>query len=71
MTKRRMLMLVAPLLVFPADGASQSDQTWATYITEEEWQTVNEPPRCRPADRESGYRPTQSLGGNYPPRLDT
>ncbi len=45
MTKRRMiLVLIAPLLVFPAQAVSQGDQTWATYVTEEEWQTVNELP---------------------------
>ena len=27
-----------------AEIMAQSDQTWATYITEEEWQMVNEEP---------------------------
>lgn len=44
MIRRWMLVLTAPLLTWPADAASQTDQTWATYITEEEWQTVNELP---------------------------
>ncbi|MQA89880.1 MAG: hypothetical protein GEU90_06560 [Gemmatimonas sp.] len=36
--------LVATLVAFPATMVAQSDQTWATYITEEQWQTVNELP---------------------------
>jgi hypothetical protein len=39
------LLLVAPLLSLPAAAAAQeTDQTWATFITEEEWQLVNELP---------------------------
>ena len=38
-------MLATPLLALPAlAGAQDSDQTWATYITEEQWQMVNELP---------------------------
>jgi quercetin dioxygenase-like cupin family protein len=37
-------LLVAPLLAWPAAAVAQSDQGWATYITEEQWQTVNELP---------------------------
>ncbi|MDE0082846.1 MAG: hypothetical protein OXT72_09385 [Gammaproteobacteria bacterium] len=44
MIRRWIFVLTAPLLTWPADVASQTDQTWATYITEEEWQTVNELP---------------------------
>ena len=44
MTNDRMLMPIALLLVLPAQAVSQNDQTWATYITEEEWQAVNELP---------------------------
>ncbi|MDE0393859.1 MAG: hypothetical protein OYK82_03675 [Gammaproteobacteria bacterium] len=44
MIRRWIFVLTAPLLTLPADAASQTDQTWATYITEEEWQTVNELP---------------------------
>ena len=44
MIRRCMLVLTAPLLMSPANAVSQTDQTWATYITEEEWQTVNELP---------------------------
>jgi hypothetical protein len=39
------LLLVAPLLALPAAASAQeTDQTWATFITEEEWQLVNELP---------------------------
>jgi mannose-6-phosphate isomerase-like protein (cupin superfamily) len=39
------LLLVAPLLALPvAVAAQETDQTWATFITEEEWQMVNELP---------------------------
>ncbi|HUF74795.1 MAG TPA: hypothetical protein VMM35_00890 [Longimicrobiales bacterium] len=40
------LLLVAPLLLaLPAAAAAQeTDQTWATFITEEQWQMVNELP---------------------------
>ena len=39
------VLLVAPLLAWPAAASAQeSDQTWATFITEEQWQTVNELP---------------------------
>lgn len=46
MTKqwRFLPLLVAPLIMIPAAAIAQTDQTWATYITEEEWQTVNELP---------------------------
>jgi len=37
-------LFVVPLLALPAAAAAQSDQAWATYITEEQWQTVNELP---------------------------
>ena len=39
------------LLPLPPVAMAQSDQTYATYITEEQWQMVNELPG-RPADRE-------------------
>jgi hypothetical protein len=39
------LLLVAPLLALAVPAAAQeNDQAWATYITEEQWQTVNELP---------------------------
>jgi len=44
MKKRITFLLVAPLLALPAATVAQSDQSWATYITEEQWQTVNELP---------------------------
>ena len=45
MNKQLKTMLAMPLLALPAlSGAQDSDQTWATYITEEQWQTVNELP---------------------------
>ena len=44
MIRRWILVVTAPLLAWPVDAASQTDQTWATYITEEEWQMVNELP---------------------------
>ena len=44
MIRRWILVVTAPLLTWPVDAASQTDQTWATYITEEEWQMVNELP---------------------------
>ncbi len=45
MKKQIMTMLATPLLALPAlVGAQDSDQTWATYITEEQWQMVNELP---------------------------
>lgn len=37
-------LLVVPLLALPASAVAQNDQGWATYITEEQWQTVNELP---------------------------
>jgi hypothetical protein len=37
-------LLVAPLMALPASAVAQTDQGWATYITEEQWQTVNELP---------------------------
>ena len=44
MNKRIKFLLVIPLLTFPAWVMAQSDQTYATYITEEQWQMVNELP---------------------------
>lgn len=45
MKKKLTTLLATPLLALPAlAGAQDSDQTYATYITEEEWQTVNELP---------------------------
>ena len=44
MTKCLRFLLIAPLLALPAETAAQSDQTWATYITEERWQMLNELP---------------------------
>ena len=46
MTKRLRLipLLAVALLTIPAAAIAQTDQTWATYITEEEWQMVNELP---------------------------
>jgi hypothetical protein len=44
MKKCLKFLLVAPLFALPAGATAQSDQTWATYITEEQWQTVNELP---------------------------
>ncbi len=38
-------LAVTALLAIPATASAQgSDQTWATFITEEQWQTVNELP---------------------------
>ena len=44
MTKCLRFLLIAPLLALPGKTTAQSDQTWATYITEEEWQLANELP---------------------------
>ena len=44
MKKRVSSLLVTAVLASPAWAVAQSDQTYATYITEEEWQTVNELP---------------------------
>ena len=44
MNKHIKTLLITPLLAFPTAAISQSDQSYATYITEEEWQTVNELP---------------------------
>lgn len=44
MTKRVTFLLVTTLLASPTWVMAQSDQTYATYITEEQWQTVNELP---------------------------
>src|SRR5690606_12039668 len=41
---RLLPLLVAFVVASPDDGVAQSDQTWATYITEEQWQMVNELP---------------------------
>lgn len=38
------LLFVTPLLVIPVSLTAQDDQTYATYITEEQWQSVNELP---------------------------
>jgi hypothetical protein len=37
MNKRVIFLLVTPLLAFPVSAMAQSDQTYATYITEEQW----------------------------------
>ncbi len=39
-----LVALVLVLAAYPAGMMAQSDQTYATYITEEQWQTVNELP---------------------------
>ena len=44
MNTRITFLLVTALLAFPAWVMAQSDQTYATYITEEQWQMVNELP---------------------------
>lgn len=45
MKKQIISMLSVPLLALPAMVSAQdSDQTYATYITEEQWQMVNELP---------------------------
>jgi len=44
MTKPIGFLFVTSLLAFPASAMAQSDQTYATYITEEQWQMVNELP---------------------------
>jgi mannose-6-phosphate isomerase-like protein (cupin superfamily) len=44
MNKHIKTLLITPLLALPTAAISQSDQSYATYITEEEWQTVNELP---------------------------
>jgi mannose-6-phosphate isomerase-like protein (cupin superfamily) len=45
MTKRwGLLPLLIALVAVPRAAIAQTDQTWATYITEEQWQTVNELP---------------------------
>jgi len=47
MNRRLVFSLVAAfalVLAYPAGTAAQNDQTYATYITEEQWQTVNELP---------------------------
>ena len=44
MNKCLRFLLIAPLLGLPAETVAQSDQTWVTYITEEQWQMVNEEP---------------------------
>ena len=39
------LLLVAPLLALPVAAAAQeSDQSWATFITRQQWMEVNEEP---------------------------
>ena len=37
-------LVAATLIAFPALAAAQDDETYATYITEEQWQMVNELP---------------------------
>jgi len=37
-------IVVTPLLLMSALGTAQTDQSYATYITSEQWQTVNELP---------------------------
>ena len=44
MNKRVRFLLATLLLALPAWAMAQSDQTYATYITEEQWQMVNELP---------------------------
>ena len=44
MNKHIKLLLAAPLFSVYAGAVAQSDQTYATYITEEQWQMVNELP---------------------------
>ena len=44
MNKYIKFLLVAPALAVSAGAMAQSDQTYATYITEEQWQMVNELP---------------------------
>lgn len=44
MNKRIKFLLATPLLAFAVQTTAQSDQTYATYITEEQWQMVNELP---------------------------
>ena len=44
MNKHIKFLLVAPVLAVSAGAMAQSDQTYATYITEEQWQMVNELP---------------------------
>jgi len=42
MTKRLKTLLASTLIALPTWVIAQSDQTYATYITEEQWQMVNE-----------------------------
>ena len=44
MNKHIKFLLVAPVLAVSAGAMAQSDQTYATYITEEQWQMVNDLP---------------------------
>ena len=44
MNKHFKFLLVAPLLAISTGVMAQDDQTYATYITEEQWQMVNELP---------------------------
>ena len=44
MNKYIKFLLVAPALAVSAGAMAQSDKTYATYITEEQWQMVNELP---------------------------
>jgi len=44
MNKRIRFQLTIMATLFPAWAVAQSDQTYATYITEEQWQMVNELP---------------------------
>lgn len=44
MNKRIKSLMLTPLLALPAMVSAQDDQTYATYITEEQWSMVNELP---------------------------
>ena len=44
MNKHLKFLLVAPVLAISTGVMAQDDQTYATYITEEQWQMVNELP---------------------------
>lgn len=44
MNKHFKFLLVAPVLAISTGVMAQDDQTYATYITEEQWQMVNELP---------------------------
>lgn len=44
MNTRIKSLMLTPLLALPAIASAQDDQTYATYITEEQWSMVNELP---------------------------